>query len=91
MAYLPRNANQIGPSLQILFRVALTLITLFREEIVAAEDILELNNVFKKMMTSDIVHDCHAFMGLVFKTTSKSVRRAEIERLRRQVGQSALD
>lgn len=70
------------PLFQIIFRVALTLVVLFRKEIVATEDMLELSNVFKSMVASDIVIDCHRFLKLVFDTTSKSVRRADIERLR---------
>lgn len=77
--------------LQIIFRVALTLVTVFRKDIVETEDILELNNVFKGMVGSELVTDCHGFLRLVFDTTKTSVRRAEIERLRGVVGQSALD
>lgn len=71
--------------------MALTLVILFRKEIVATEDMLELSNVFKSMGASDIVIDCHTFLKLVFDTTSKSIRRADIERLRNVVGQQALD
>lgn len=76
--------------MQIIFRVALTLLILFRKEIVATEDILELSNMFKAMVCSEQATDCHSFLSLVFKTT-KFVKRAEIERLRKVVGQSALD
>lgn len=77
--------------MQIIFRVALTLLVVHRKEIVATDDILELSNVFKAMVCSELVTDCHKFLALVFETTRNSVRRAEIERLRGVVGQSALD
>ena len=76
---------------QIIFRVALTMIVHCQKEILATDDMLELSNVFKSVVCSDLVTDCHSFMQLVFGTTSKSVRRAEILRLRQVVGQSALD
>lgn len=76
---------------KIIFRVALTMIVHCQKEILATDDMLELSNVFKSVVCSDLVTDCHSFMQLVFGTTSKSVRRAEILRLRQVVGQSALD
>lgn len=78
-------------SFQIIFRVALTMIVLFRKEIVNTEDILDLSNVFKGIVSSDLITDCHAFLKIVYETTNKTVRRAEIERLRGIVGNTALD
>lgn len=72
-----------------MFRVALTLVILFRKEIVATNDILELSNCFKSLVDSDIVNDCHGFLKLIFDTT-KFLRRSEIHRLRGVVGQSGL-
>lgn len=77
--------------MQIIFRVALTMIVHCQKEILATDDMLELSNVFKSVVCSELVTDCHSFMQLVFATTRKSVRRAEILRLRQIVGQSALD
>lgn len=76
---------------QVIFRVALTLIIIYRAEIVETEDITQLSQVFKRMVAGDLVNDCHEFMKRVFLTAPKSLTRANIERLRQSVGVSGLD
>ncbi|XP_055699679.1 growth hormone-regulated TBC protein 1-A isoform X2 [Phlebotomus papatasi] len=69
---------------KILFRVSITLILRHRDTLMATEDISQLANVFREMLQSPMVTNCHEFMNSIF-TIPGNIRRRDIESLRTQV------
>ncbi|XP_059611667.1 growth hormone-regulated TBC protein 1-A [Phlebotomus argentipes] len=69
---------------KILFRVSVTLIMRHRDTLMATEDISQLANVFREMLQSAMVTNCHEFMSSIF-TIPGNIRRRDIESLRTQV------
>lgn len=63
---------------QILFRVCLTLIIGHKSEILAAEDIAALANLFRAIVKDEKATDCHTFMESIFRVPGKLTRK-EIE------------
>ncbi|XP_055689479.1 growth hormone-regulated TBC protein 1-A [Lutzomyia longipalpis] len=72
---------------KILFRVSLTLVLRHRDTLMATEDISQLANVFREMLQSTLVTNCHEFMSSIF-TIPGNIRRRDIESLRSQVVQN---
>lgn len=68
---------------KIIFRVALTLIRMHREEILETTELGEIVDCFKKMTKSSKVVNCHDFMQAIFKLPGK-MTNAEIAQLRRK-------
>jgi len=66
---------------KIIFRVALTLIKIHKEAILATSDLSELMAVFRNMKDHPRVIDCHGFMQDVF-ALSGSLSSSQIEKLR---------
>ncbi|CAH1133310.1 unnamed protein product [Ceutorhynchus assimilis] len=66
---------------KILFRVALALIKLHKEDILQTSDLSELMTVFKNMKNHPRVINCHEFMRDIF-TLSGSLSNRTIQKLR---------
>ncbi|XP_050309866.1 growth hormone-regulated TBC protein 1-A-like [Anthonomus grandis grandis] len=66
---------------KILFRVALALIKLHKQEILQTSDLSELMTVFKNMKNHPRVIDCHSFITDMFRL-SGNLQKREIEKLR---------
>lgn len=69
----------------------MTLIIQNRKEILAAEDIVELSNVFKGIVGKESATDCHQFLLQVFSLPKSIANRLEIEKLRQTVGANGLE
>lgn len=68
---------------KILFRVALTLIRLHKEEILRSRDLAEIVGCFKNMGNHVDVINCHVFMKEIFKLPG-SLSSRTLEKLRRK-------
>lgn len=68
---------------KIIFRVALALIKLHKQQILEAKDLGELVNCFREMGSTFAVIDCHNFIAEIFKYPS-SFSNAYLEKLRRK-------
>lgn len=66
---------------KVLFRVALTLVAKNQQKILEAPGFAEITTVFKEMVTTPLVTECHAFMRAIFRDV-RSLKRARIEELR---------
>ncbi|GAB0090597.1 growth hormone-regulated TBC protein 1 [Sergentomyia squamirostris] len=69
---------------KILFRVSVTLIVRHRDSLMATGDISQLANIFRDMIHSSMVTNCHEFMNSIF-TIPGNIRRRDIESLRTRV------
>lgn len=78
------NSIPLLPStilLQIIFRVALTILITHKSAILACKDIGALATFFRDIFVeSNIVTDCHSFLRTMFNLRLK---RAEVDQLRR--------
>lgn len=63
--------------MQIIFRVCLTLIISNRQELLAAEDIAALADLFRALVKNERTTKCHEFMQSIFTVPGK-LRRSEI-------------
>lgn len=68
--------------LQILFRVSLTLILHYKDEILQTEDISVLAEIFRNVIKSSMAVDCHSFVEKMFKL---KLKRRQIEFLRQEI------
>ncbi|KAJ8951859.1 hypothetical protein NQ318_019835 [Aromia moschata] len=68
---------------KIIFRVALALIKLHKQEILRTSELGELIGCFKNMRNHETVINCHKFMQEVFKL-SGNLSNSQIEKLRRK-------
>lgn len=75
--------------MQIIFRVSITLFLLHKNAILAANDISTLANVFREMLKSEIVTNCHEFMQSIF-TMPGTLKRSEIKHLRTELAKQKI-
>lgn len=64
---------------KIIFRVALGIIYVLKDEIMRANDINDLAEIFRNLDTNPLLIDCHSFMEFMFKI---KITRRQIENLR---------
>ncbi|BES95240.1 Tbc protein [Nesidiocoris tenuis] len=69
---------------KILFRVALTIISLHRAEIMACEQFPELSDCLKQIMKSPTTVHCHKFIDQIFKVPGKLSMKA-LTKMRRNM------
>jgi len=66
---------------KILFRVALTLLKIHREKILAAPDLPKMIECFKEIVRDSLALNCHEFMESIFKEPG-SLSKVQISKLR---------
>lgn len=66
---------------KIIFRAALAIILILEEDIMKANDITELADLFRNVSKDSRMLDCHSFMEFMFKI---KLKRREIDVIRKQ-------
>lgn len=64
---------------KIIFRAALGIIYVLKEQIMKANDINELAEIFRNLDTNPLLIDCHSFVDFMFRI---KITRRQIESLR---------